>query len=60
MKDPALNWAKSSYSSSGNCIEVADQAGRVLVRDSKQDGIGPVLRFGVDAWRRLTDELKAR
>jgi hypothetical protein len=58
MKDPALNWAKSSYSSSGNCIEVADQAGRVLVRDSKQDGIGPMLRLSAASWRKFMCQVK--
>jgi hypothetical protein len=57
-----MSWRKSSYSggSGGNCVEVADQAEHVLVRDTKQVGTGPVLRFSVDAWRRLTEELKAR
>jgi hypothetical protein len=58
MKDPALNWAKSSYSSSGNCIEVAGQAGRMLVRDSKQDGTGPVLRFSAASWRKFMGQVK--
>jgi uncharacterized protein DUF397 len=52
-------WRKSTYSSSngGNCIEVG-QAGRVLVRDTKQAGTGPVLRFSPDAWRRFADKVK--
>jgi hypothetical protein len=39
-------WRKSSYSGNGggSCIEVADQAARVLVRDT-QDRTGPVLQF---------------
>jgi Domain of unknown function (DUF397) len=55
-----MSWRKSSYSggSGGNCVEVADQAGRVLVRDTKQDRTGPVLRFSPDAWRRFAGELK--
>jgi hypothetical protein len=55
------NWIKSSYSGSqANCVEVADhpEGSRVLVRDTKQDGIGPVLRFGPDAWRRFADEVR--
>jgi Domain of unknown function (DUF397) len=57
-----MSWRKSSYSggSGGNCVEVADQAGRVLVRDTKQDGTGPVLRFSADAWCRFAGELKDR
>lgn len=55
-------WRKSSYSGGqgGNCIEVADHAGRVLVRDTKQDGTGPVLQFGAASWRRFTDSLNDR
>jgi hypothetical protein len=39
-----VSWRKSSYSGNGggNCVEVADQATRVLVRDT-QDRTGPVL-----------------
>jgi Domain of unknown function (DUF397) len=55
----ALNWRKASYSASngGGCVEVADQASRVLVRDT-QDRTGPVLRFTPEAWRRFADLVK--
>ncbi|WP_067806625.1 DUF397 domain-containing protein [Actinomadura formosensis] len=38
------NWRKSSHSASngGNCVELADAAGVVAVRDSK-DPNGPIL-----------------
>lgn len=54
-----LRWRKSSYSGNGggNCVEVADQAACVLVRDT-QDPTGPVLRFAPDAWRGFADRLK--
>jgi hypothetical protein len=53
-----LKWRTSSYSGGeGNCIEVADQAARVLIRDT-QDRTGPVLAFAPDAWRRFADQLK--
>jgi Domain of unknown function (DUF397) len=57
-----MSWRKSSYSggSGGNCVEVADQAGRVLVRDTKQDGTGPVLRLSPAAWRELVARVKDR
>ncbi len=60
MESKGMNWRKSSHSggNGGSCIEVADQAARVLVRDTKQDGIGPVLRFSPAAWRRFADQLK--
>jgi hypothetical protein len=59
MDNAGFRWVRSSYSSSGNCIELADQSGRVLVRDSK-DTTGPKLAFSTDAWRRFADRLKNR
>ncbi|MGZ2356046.1 DUF397 domain-containing protein [Streptomyces sp. 372A] len=46
-----LAWFKSSYSGTegGQCIEVANGAGAVHVRDSK-DVAGPVLRVSQNAW----------
>jgi hypothetical protein len=54
-----LNWRKSSYSSGngGECVEVADHAHTMLVRDTK-DRSGPVLRFTPGAWRRFADRVK--
>lgn len=56
----AQTWIKSSYSgaSGGNCIEVNDAATRVLVRDTKQAGNGPVLRFTPDAWKAFASTIK--
>jgi hypothetical protein len=52
-------WRKSSYSGNGgNCVEVADQHSRVLVRDTKQAGRGPVLSVSPADWRRLVDRVK--
>jgi len=53
-------WRTSSYSGQGNCVELASQGGRVLVRDTKQAGAGPVLAFSTPAWRRFARELKER
>ncbi|HEV2370706.1 MAG TPA: DUF397 domain-containing protein [Streptosporangiaceae bacterium] len=45
-------WRKSTYSnSSANCVEVAAMAPVVGVRDSKQQGRGPVLEFSAAAWQ---------
>jgi hypothetical protein len=49
-------WRKSACSNNGgNCVEVATNlhtaTGRVLVRDTKDRGAGPVLGFAVDEWR---------
>jgi hypothetical protein len=53
------HWRKSSYSggSGGDCIEIADQAGRLLVRDTK-DRVGAALRFSSAAWRRFIGQVK--
>ena len=60
MESSDMNWRKSSHSggNGGSCIEVADQVGHVLVRDSKQAGTGPVLRFSPAVWRRFADQVK--
>jgi len=52
--DFAVTWRKATYSGSngGNCVEVGQAAGRVLVRDTK-DRAGAVLAVGADAWRRF-------
>ena len=52
-------WRKSSYSggSGGDCVEVADDTRRILVRDTK-DRSGPVLRFTPDVWRRFAARVK--
>jgi hypothetical protein len=54
-----MNWRKSSYSgqSGGNCVEVADDGNRVLVRDTTSRQ-GPILRFSADEWRRFADRMK--
>lgn len=53
-----LTWHKSSYSGGqGNCVEVADLPGMLLVRDSK-DPDGPVLTFSRDAWTAFLDHLR--
>jgi hypothetical protein len=44
-------WIKSSYSnSSANCVEIATDGHTVGVRDSKQNGDGPVLKFSRAEW----------
>lgn len=60
MEGPsALNWRKSSRSGNngGDCVEVADTANLVMVRDTK-DRDGGTLAVSPDAWRAFTDKLK--
>jgi hypothetical protein len=53
-------WRKSSYSGAngGNCVEVADGPGALLVRDSK-DPDGPRLSFGLAMWEAFTASVRA-
>ena len=46
-----MDWIKSSYSfAKQNCVEVATIP-VVAVRDSKDEGTGPVLAFTREQWR---------
>lgn len=48
-------WRKSSYSGNGGCIEIGQDAdGMILVRDTKQNGRGPVHRFTRAEWEAFT------
>jgi hypothetical protein len=46
-------WRKSTFSGSngGNCVEVAYRDGYLLVRDTKDHGHGPILRYTPVEWR---------
>lgn len=56
------NWRKSTYSSGegGQCVEVADAPGRVLVRDTKQEGRADraIAQFTPGAWRAFLGTLR--
>lgn len=54
------NWRKSTYSDAngGQCVETANVSGAVLVRDTKDNGRGPVLTIAPAAWRTFTTHLK--
>jgi hypothetical protein len=54
----ASDWRTSSYTGGqGNCVEVADTARMVLIRDTK-DQAGAVLTIPASAWQTFTDSLK--
>ncbi|GGW89667.1 DUF397 domain-containing protein [Streptomyces noursei] len=46
------NWHKSSYSSGGSndCVEVANNLARIMVRDSKLTSNSPEISATPDAW----------
>jgi len=48
----SISWNKSSRSNpSGNCVEVAKGTNEILVRDTKDKGNGPVLKFTKAEWQ---------
>ena len=56
-----LAWRTSSRSNGGggNCVEVADLAdGGRVVRDTKDHGQGPVLRFTAREWVAFVEGVK--
>jgi hypothetical protein len=57
----AVPWRKSSYSGNGgqNCVEAGHVAAAVLIRDTKDNECGPVLRVTVSEWRRFTATIHA-
>lgn len=51
-------WRKASYSNgTGSCVEVGHLSQGIGVRDTKQDGRGPVLAFPPDAWQAFISRL---
>ena len=55
------SWRKSSYSNNGGdtCVEAGHIPGAVLVRDTKDNGTGPVLRVTPADWQRFTARVRA-
>jgi hypothetical protein len=50
MEISDMNWRKATYThNGGNCVEVADSSGTVMVRDTKNRD-GGALAFGAGAW----------
>ena len=60
LTETTSTWRKASYSGNGgaNCVEVADTASAVLIRDTKDKGHGPVLCVSPEAWEKFTATLR--
>lgn len=43
------SWRRSSYCGTNACVEVAEAAGRVMVRDSKNPDVAPFV-FSTEEW----------
>jgi hypothetical protein len=54
-----LGWRKSSYSASGNCVEVAVQTESVSIRDSKNPA-GGVLSVPSSAWQAFIEIVRTQ
>ncbi|GAB3817069.1 DUF397 domain-containing protein [Micromonospora zhanjiangensis] len=54
------NWHKSTRSNTngGACVEVADNLPTVAVRDTKDDGRGPILGFSRSSWATFVQGVK--
>jgi hypothetical protein len=51
-------WRKSSFCASGECVEVAAQGGRIVLRDSKEPR-GGMLRYTAEEWQSFICGIKA-
>jgi len=59
MQTLSIPWRKSSYSTNGgqSCVEAASAIGEILIRDTKDNGCGTVLRFTPAAFADFTTRL---
>lgn len=56
---PALaTWRKASFCASGECVEVAQRDGVIILRDSVQPA-GHMLHYAVREWRSFVSNIKA-
>ena len=54
------NWRKSPYSYAlGNCVEAGDGQSVIGVRDTRDNGQGPVLEYTPAAWKAFITRVKA-
>jgi hypothetical protein len=61
MQAVGIQWRKSTYSGNGgmDCVEAGSAAGAVLIRDTKDNERGPMLRVTLSDWRRFTATVRA-
>lgn len=53
-----LQWRKARRSANnGACVEVAPANGRILIRDSKDQG-GPIIQYSASSWRTFLGDAK--
>jgi hypothetical protein len=57
----SLRWRKSSFSGNGggNCVDVADDGGKIYVRNSKNPG-GAIVAFTQSEWMAFISGAKNR
>lgn len=51
-------WRTASFCASGECIEVAERDGMIILRDSTRPA-GHVLHYGAEEWRSFVRHIKA-
>jgi hypothetical protein len=54
---PMVAWRKASRCANGECLEVSEHDGFVMLRDSSETSV--VLRCTAESWRAFTDAIKA-
>jgi hypothetical protein len=59
QNEAAVTWRKSRYCATNGCVEVAEDSGTYLVRDSKRPTEDPFLRFPRGTWSLFLDGIKA-
>jgi predicted secreted Zn-dependent protease len=53
-----ITWRRASFCGGGECVEVGQRDGLIVMRDSKEPG-GNSLRYTSEEWRAFVDGVKA-